>query len=58
MEKAFHDEGMMVRPSGDTLAVTPPLIVSEAQIDEIFEQARCRHQGGGLTRVSGAAGNA
>ncbi|MGI8525041.1 MAG: aspartate aminotransferase family protein [Pseudolabrys sp.] len=36
MEKMFHDQGMMVRPSGDTLAVTPPLIVSDAQIDEIF----------------------
>jgi beta-alanine--pyruvate transaminase len=36
MEKAFHDEGLMVRAAGDTLAVTPPLIVSEAQIDEIF----------------------
>ncbi len=38
MEKMFHDQGMMVRPSGDTLAVTPPLIVSEAQIDEIFSK--------------------
>jgi len=36
MEKAFHDEGVMVRAAGDTLAVTPPLTVSEAQIGEIF----------------------
>ena len=38
MEKGFHDQGIMVRISGDTLAVTPPLIVTEAQIDEIFDK--------------------
>jgi beta-alanine--pyruvate transaminase len=38
MEKGFHDHGIMVRISGDTLAVTPPLIVTEAQIDEIFDK--------------------
>ena len=38
METAFHQIGMMVRNVGDTLAVTPPLIVSEAQIDEIFDK--------------------
>src|SRR5207302_2069035 len=37
METAFHQIGIMVRNVGDTLAVTPPLIVSEAQIDEIFD---------------------
>jgi beta-alanine--pyruvate transaminase len=38
MDSAFHHESLMVRVTGDTLAVTPPLIVSEAQIDEIFDK--------------------
>ena len=38
MERAFHDVGVMVRVAGDTLALSPPLIVSEAQIGEIFEK--------------------
>jgi beta-alanine--pyruvate transaminase len=38
MERAFHEEELMVRNMGETLAVTPPLIVSEAQIGEIFEK--------------------
>jgi beta-alanine--pyruvate transaminase len=38
MERAFHDEGLMVRTAGDTIAVSPPLIVSEAQIDEIVQK--------------------
>ena len=29
---------MIVRAAGDTLALTPPLIVSEAQIGEIFDK--------------------
>jgi beta-alanine--pyruvate transaminase len=36
MERGFHEQGIMIRTAGDTLAVTPPLTVSEAQIDEIF----------------------
>jgi len=38
MERAFHDEGIMIRIVGDSLAVSPPLIVSEDQIGEIFEK--------------------
>ena len=38
MDHAFHQQGLMVRPSGDTLALTPPLIVTEAQIGEIVEK--------------------
>ena len=38
MERAFNDIGVMVRVAGDTLALSPPLIVSEAQIGEIFEK--------------------
>jgi beta-alanine--pyruvate transaminase len=36
MTKAFHDESLMVRITADTLALTPPLIVSESEIDDIF----------------------
>jgi len=36
METAFHDHGLMIRISGDTIALSPPLIVSENQIDEMF----------------------
>jgi beta-alanine--pyruvate transaminase len=38
MDRAFQDEGVMIRITGETLALTPPLIVSEAQIGEIFEK--------------------
>ncbi len=38
MERAFGEENLLVRVSGETLAVAPPLIVSEAQIAEIFEK--------------------
>src|SRR5215831_491686 len=36
MVAAFADESVMVRSTGDTLALTPPLIVSEREIEEIF----------------------
>jgi len=36
MEKAFHEQGIMIRVTGDTIAVSPPLIVSEDEIAEIF----------------------
>ena len=38
MEKGFHEQGIMMRTAGDTLVVTPPLTISEAQIDEIFDK--------------------
>jgi beta-alanine--pyruvate transaminase len=38
MERGFHDEGVMIRITGETLALAPPLIVSEAQIGEIFDK--------------------
>src|SRR5262244_542112 len=37
MVRAFESENLMFRAVGDTLALTPPLIISEAQIAEIFE---------------------
>ncbi|HWV54951.1 aspartate aminotransferase family protein [Pseudorhodoplanes sp.] len=38
MDRGFHDEGIMLRAVGDSLAMSPPLIVSEKQIGEIFEK--------------------
>ena len=38
MERAFHDENLMLRSLGETLVLTPPLVISEAQIGEIFEK--------------------
>src|SRR5258705_13808884 len=35
LNSAFHDNDIMLRVAGDTLALTPPLIVSEDQIGEI-----------------------
>jgi len=34
-QRAF-DSGLLVRVTGETIALSPPLIISEAQIDEIF----------------------
>jgi beta-alanine--pyruvate transaminase len=36
MEKAFHEHGLMIRVTGDTIALSPPLIASEDEIGEIF----------------------
>lgn len=36
MENAFHDFGFLLRISGDTIALSPPLIISEDEIAEIF----------------------
>ena len=38
LEHSFHDEGVMLRISGDTIELTPPLIIGENQIDEIMEK--------------------
>jgi beta-alanine--pyruvate transaminase len=38
MVRGFQDEGIVIRITGETIALTPPLIVSEAQIGEIFEK--------------------
>jgi len=38
MERAFQDEALMIRVAGDTIALSPPLIVTEAQIREMFEK--------------------
>src|SRR5437762_7564705 len=38
MVRAFNEENLVIRITGETIALTPPLIVSEAQIGEIFEK--------------------
>ena len=36
MVKAFNEQSLTIRSTGDTIALTPPLIVSEREIEEIF----------------------
>ena len=38
MHRGFEDYGFMVRNTGETLALTPPLVISEAQIDETVDK--------------------
>ena len=38
MTNAFHDNDLMLRTAGDTLILTPPLIMSEDQVAEIVEK--------------------
>jgi beta-alanine--pyruvate transaminase len=36
MEHAFNQENLVIRIAGETIALTPPLIVSEREIEQIF----------------------
>jgi beta-alanine--pyruvate transaminase len=38
MDEAFHEQGIMIRVTGDTIALSPPLTMSQAHIEEIFEK--------------------
>jgi beta-alanine--pyruvate transaminase len=38
LEAAYHEHDLMLRAVGDTLALSPPLIISESQIGEIFDK--------------------
>jgi beta-alanine--pyruvate transaminase len=38
MDRAFHEQGIMIRFMGETLVVTPPLTVTENDIDMIFDK--------------------
>ncbi|GJD49126.1 Beta-alanine--pyruvate aminotransferase [Methylobacterium crusticola] len=38
MDRAFQEHGLMIRITGETLAVTPPLIISEDQIGELVDK--------------------
>ncbi|MCE9602149.1 MAG: aspartate aminotransferase family protein [Gemmatimonadetes bacterium] len=37
---AFFDEGVLIRTTGDIVALSPPLIISEAQIGELIGKVR------------------
>jgi beta-alanine--pyruvate transaminase len=36
--RAMFDSGLLIRVTGDIIALSPPLIISEAQIDEIADR--------------------
>ena len=38
LEHSFHEEGIMLRLSGDTIELTPPFIISEDQIGEVMDK--------------------
>jgi beta-alanine--pyruvate transaminase len=38
MDRAFQEHDLMVRVTGDTLALTPPLVISEDQIGELTDK--------------------
>jgi beta-alanine--pyruvate transaminase len=38
LEAGFFEHDVMFRAVGDTLALSPPLIVSESQIGEMFDK--------------------
>ena len=38
LEYSFHEAGIMLRLSGDTIELTPPFIISEAQIGEVVDK--------------------
>ena len=38
LEFGFHEHDIMFRAVGDTLAMSPPLIVTEDQIGELFDK--------------------
>jgi len=38
LEYSFHEANIMLRMSGDTIELTPPFIISEAQIGEIIDK--------------------
>lgn len=38
MENGFHDHDILIRITGDTIALSPPLMITQAQIAEIFHK--------------------
>ena len=38
MDRGFREHGLMIRITGDTIALSPPLIITEDQIGEIFDK--------------------
>ena len=35
--RCFHEEDLLIRVTGDIIALSPPLIIEKRQIDQIFE---------------------
>jgi beta-alanine--pyruvate transaminase len=38
MERGFHDIGIMMRVTGDTIALSPPLVITEEEIGELVDK--------------------
>src|SRR5918995_1944980 len=38
MDRGFQEHGIMMRVTGDTIALSPPLVITEAQIGEIVDK--------------------
>ena len=38
LDKAFYGEDLLIRVTGDTIALSPPLIITENQIGDLFER--------------------
>jgi len=36
--KCFHDKNLLIRTTGDVIALSPPLILEKAHIDQIFSR--------------------
>lgn len=39
-QSACLEAGVLIRNSGDTLVLSPPLVISESQVDQIFDAIR------------------
>src|SRR5262249_23954841 len=39
MDKAFREQDLVIRAAGESIVLTPPLIVSEGEIEEMFAKA-------------------
>lgn len=37
-ERACHENGLILRPLGDTMAFCPPLVITREEIDDLFER--------------------
>ncbi|WNJ89395.1 aspartate aminotransferase family protein [Bosea sp. 685] len=40
MDRLFREEGLMVRTAADTIAFSPPLIITESQVGELVDKLR------------------
>jgi beta-alanine--pyruvate transaminase len=38
MDKGFHEHDLMIRITGETIAVTPPLTITDEQVDELVDK--------------------